>query len=161
VLAPFVLASCLAVLPLAVPSAPPEETAGFSGPLVTEADYDAHVQYQMNFSRRSLHVPPLGQADTGFQENSYFRYTIGEDGLVAGQYTAPDTPDIPPFPLADLNAFLSAGSPAPSKAGIVEWGDLLPALLVFILTLPLFIAARRGKRGRKRIPAYYDKRIAA
>jgi hypothetical protein len=161
---PFLLASLLAIpagffaggLGAVQPTGSPLQ--GKEWPLVVlEEDYQAHLNYQMNFSRR-----PLGLA---LQEPGYFRYTLGEDGLVAGQFPAATDAagELPPFPLADLSAFLSGW-------GLVElelaapWAgrDLIPPLLVLLITVPALII-RGGKQAgwKKRSSAYYDKRIAA
>jgi hypothetical protein len=124
------------------------------------------VLYQTGFSRQSLHSP-----GSGLKEGGYFRYTLGEDGLVAEVFpnrTEGETPP-PPFPLADLISFLAglaspeAASSALPSAGAGPLGrDLAPPLLVFLLTGPVFLV-RKGKPARwmKKTSAYYDKRIAA
>ncbi|MDR1444608.1 MAG: hypothetical protein LBI94_06990 [Treponema sp.] len=154
---PFALSSCLAFV-----LCPP---AGFWRPLpepwpflVLEKDYADHALYQAGFSRRSLHLS--GAASSGFSPSGYFRYTIGEDGLVAG--ILPGVPEaggeteIPPFPLASLCGFLAGWAvPDPwvsgGRAAVVS-----PFLGLALILLP---PGRGG--GRKRSPAYDDKRIAA
>jgi hypothetical protein len=94
---------------------------GPQGPfLVREEDYQAHVNFQTNFSRRVLRSPGTLSPSAG---DGYVHYAVGEDGLVAGilpggaaGVTAlpppggltPGRPEIPPFPLARLSDFLAA-----------------------------------------------------
>jgi hypothetical protein len=159
---PFALASCLAALSASLggdfgfyprPSAAPDWPS-----LVGEHDYLAHVLFQTGFARRSLQsgAPEL-------EEPGYFRYTLGEDGLVAGALPlSPGDPEIPPFPLAELTEFLAAwgsGEPAGIRGLAFLWpavplADLLSPLLVFLVVFP-------ARRGWKKVPVYADKRIAA
>jgi hypothetical protein len=162
---PFALASCLAALSGSLGGGSfypgPSPSPDWPSPL-GEEDYRAHVLFQAGFAHRSLQ-PPAGGADPG-----YFRYTLGEDGLVAEALPVPrEGPEIPPFPMADLSKFLrtwGSGEPAEIReAGISPWpdmplADLVSPLLVFLLIFPGL--AGRG-RGWKRVPTYYDKRIAA
>jgi hypothetical protein len=162
---PFALASCLAALSgsLGGPSFYPRPSPSPDWPSLTgEEDYRAHVLFQAGFAHRSLQ-PEAGGTDPG-----YFRYTLGEDGLVAEALpVSREGPEIPPFPLGDLSEFLAAwgsGEPAGIRgAGIfprpdMPLADLVSPLLVFLLVFPGL--AGRG-RNWKRVPAYDDKRIAA
>jgi hypothetical protein len=159
---PFALASCLAAFspggefPFR-PAPPPLERPS----LIREEDYLAHALFQAGFSYRPLEFQG-GEAEPG-----YYRYALGEDGLVAGGFPVdgetPEILEIPPFPLADLSDFLSAwDSPVP-RGGVLfpaagPLADLVFPLLVFILVFPAFLGRARGRR---RLSPLYDKRIAA
>ena len=160
---PFALASCLAAFAGSLggdgfyprPSMSPDWPS-----LVGEEDYRAHVLFQIGFAHRPL------QAGGPVEDPGYFRYTRGEDGLVTEALPlSRESPEIPPFPLADLSRFLeNSGEGAEIRgAGIsprpdMPLADLVSPLLVFFLVFPGLAA--RG-RSWKRVPAYYDKRIAA
>jgi hypothetical protein len=162
---PFALASCLAAfLGGAAPSS-------LEWPfLVQEEDYRAHILFQAGFAHRSLQPPAGDPADYP----GYFRYTLGEDGLVAGALPlSPEGLEIPPFPLADLTDHLAAWGAGEregtgEKAGgrgikaslrpALPLGDLVSPFLAFLLVFP-GLAGRA--RGWKKAPAYYEKRIAA
>lgn len=165
---PFALASCLAAL-FGAPGKdlrpqgrlPPDWV-----PLVTEDDYRAHALFQADFTRRPLQHPEAG--DPRFPGPGYFRYTLGEDGLVERTLPLPEETEdweIPPFPLAELSGFLTAWEsrePAGTvRAGVSPRGpagDLLSPLLALLL---VFFPLAGGGRGRKKLSPYYDKRIAA
>jgi hypothetical protein len=158
---PFALASCLAFL-LNLP-------AGLLGltsvpdpwpSLVSAQDYGDHVLYQTGFSRRPLR----GDDFSAFADSGYFRYTVGEDGLVSGVLSgSPETggaaggAEIPPFPLADLSDFLALWA-VPALAPWNSGGRtaVIPPFLVLVLAL-LPLDRARGKK----IAACADKRIAA
>jgi hypothetical protein len=162
---PFALASCLAAFSgFPGPKLPalkePEPPSGWPC-LVREEDYLAHALFQAEFSYRPLEFQGEGT------EPGYFSYTLGEDGLVAGSFPAgwesPESPEIPPFPLADLSGFLAAwdarGPAEGGGAGIFSLagrplGDLVSPLLAFLLAFPSFLGGGRGR-------TYDDKRIAA
>jgi hypothetical protein len=157
---PFALASCLAVF-FGVSAPSPEWPS-----LVREEDYRAHALFQAGFTRRSLQFQKTGEPAA--LEPGYFRYTLGEDGLVAGALPlSAEDPEIPPFPLADLSSYLAAWGSGEAaefrgiKASILPalpLADLVSPLLIFLLVFP----SLAGKnRGWKRVPACYDKRIAA
>jgi hypothetical protein len=163
---PFALASCLAALFGAPerefsPRLPPDWV-----PPVTEEDYRAHAMFQAGFSRRPLRQPESG--DPRFPGPGYFRYTLGEDGLVERSLPIPEETEdgeIPPFPLAELSGFLTAWeSREPSGTGGAgvsprgAAGNLVSPLSALLLVFP-FLAG--GGRGRKKLSPYYDKRIAA
>jgi hypothetical protein len=165
---PFALASCLAAF-FGAPGRdfrpqgrlPPDWI-----PPVTEEDYRAHVLFQTGFTRRPLQYPEAG--DPRFPDPGYFRYTLGEDGLVERSLPTPEETEdweIPPFPLAELSGFLTAwesressgtGGAAVSRRGPA--GDMVFPLLALLLVFPSLIG---GGRGRKKLSPYYDKRIAA
>jgi hypothetical protein len=157
---PFALASCLAAFSGSpdgnfnfYPSpAPPWPT------LVGEEDYLAHALFQAGFARRSLQSGAGGPAP---EEPGYFRYTLGEDGLVAGAAPlGPEGPEIPPFPLADLAEFLAAwGSGEP--AGIRGQASLRPALADLVFPLLVFLVVFPARGGWKKAPVYNEKRVAA
>jgi hypothetical protein len=157
---PFALASCLAAFSGSLGG---NFGFSFSRPpnwpfLVGEEDYRAHALFQAGFALRSLQTGAV--TDPG-----YFRYTLGEDGLVAGVLPLnPEGPEIPPFPLADLTNFLAAwGSGDPGIRGfeasrwpVMSLADWLSPLLAFLLIFPTLAG-----RDWKKVPAYYDKRVAA
>ncbi|MDR2177610.1 MAG: hypothetical protein LBP20_06150 [Treponema sp.] len=151
--ASFALVSCLAFpLDLPVVWGGPAEPEPW--PLVvSERDYENHVRYQTGFSRRSLR----SSGDTAFAALSYFRYTVGEDGLVTGILPGPPEaePEIPPFPLADLNDYLAEWAvPVVPRWKSGEWIAVIPSLLALgLVVLP--------GGGKKRMAVYDDKRIAA
>jgi hypothetical protein len=162
---PFALASCLALA--LSPLTPASSVPGDWPFLVGEEDYRAHARFQSGFSHRSL----FSQDGTG-----YLRYVVGEDGLVAGVEPAADDPvsgilsgeaGIPPFPLADLSAFLAGeavpaeAEPASPRVPAFLSRELVSPLLALLLALPAFFTRGRGRGGWKKSPAYDDKRIAA
>jgi hypothetical protein len=159
---PFALASCLAFLlnPPAALWPAVWDLAGVREPwplLVSEGDYEDHVLFQTGFALRSL------RSSSAFAASSYFHYTVGEDGLVAGVLSDPPEPepgsaggaDIPPFPLADLSDFLAGWAvPVVLPWNSGGWAALIPPLLA------LGLCVVPGPGGKK--PAVYDdKRIAA
>ncbi|MDR2135078.1 MAG: hypothetical protein LBO76_00510 [Treponema sp.] len=150
--APFALASCLAFLL----NPPPGFWGGPQAPapwplLVSEQDYGDHARYQAGFSRRSL------RGGAAFADSPYFRYTVGEDGLVEGILPGPPeaAPEIPPFPLADLADFLAGWAvPAAPPWNSGGWIAIIPPFLALgLLALPA--------GGGKGAAAYGGKRIAA
>ncbi|MDR2746980.1 MAG: hypothetical protein LBB77_05980 [Treponema sp.] len=160
---PFALASCLAAFSGSLGGFsffPPPPASADWAPLVGEEDYRAHVLFQAGFAYRPL--------QSGDGAAGYFRYTLGEDGLVAETLPVSfEESEIPLFPLAGLSSYLAAwdsGEPGGIR-GIefslwpaIPLADLVSPFLAFLLVLPTI--AGRG-RGWKRVPAYYDKRIAA
>jgi hypothetical protein len=160
--APFALASCLALLfGLRLPAGVPAPDSWPGRP--TEQDYGDHLLYQSGFSQRPLR----GRASSSFAGGAYFRYTVGEDGLVEGVLPGPPdlgAPDggpgteIPPFPLADLSDFLARwDSPRGLPWNSGGWPNLAPPL--FSLALAALPLNREGKRRKIRV--HDDKRIAA
>jgi hypothetical protein len=157
---PFALASCVAAFsgPLAGVFRSPGDSPAAWPFLVREEDYRSHALFQAGFAYRSLQAPGEG--------SGYFRYILGEDGLVAGELPTAvlmEGGEIPPFPLAELSDFLAAWGPESGGRGASSlWAgpplaDLVSPVLVFLLAFPPLV------RGRllKKVPAYCDKRIAA
>lgn len=165
---PFALASCLAALSsfLGRDVHAPRRLLPDWGPPVTEEDYQAHVLFQTGFSLRPLRYP--GEGNPQSPDAGYFRYTLGEDGLVIGSLAVPEQREgreIPPFPLAELSGFLAAWeSQDPDGTGRAAFSpppapaDLASPLLALLLLFPP-LTGRYG--GWKKINPYYDKRIAA
>jgi sorbitol-specific phosphotransferase system component IIC len=176
---PFVLASCLAVIFSGYFPASGEFSGeiGEQPPLISAAEYWDHLRYQRSFS-----FLPLGRNEPprdGFDESDYFQYDLGEDGLIAGMRPYPEQAEgiVPAFPLEGLMAFLGgpdmagpefadAGSAA--NAGVFpglppgfSLFDLMPVLLVLLLSIPAIAGLGRGSRKKKKMPMYNEKRIAA
>jgi hypothetical protein len=128
-------------------------------PLIREEDYRKHLAFQASFS-----LTPLG----GRADFAYESYRLGEDGLIAGvlEDSGGDDcsktgglsrdQDFPPFPLADLTAFLESGDLRPG----IE-GDRIPAALGGLLCIPVLLRAAFRYRKKKKMLVYSDKRIAA
>jgi hypothetical protein len=185
---PFALASCLALFigspgpgSRAIPGA---GAAGRNGALesfretwpflVREEDYQAHVKFQMGFSRRAFQ--PLTAGGFPGAGSGYFHYTVGEDGLVAGVLPAVEEPgfpweaEIPPFPLADLSNFLASweaqGASESGVRGFLAGNRVSPEsplipLLVFLPVLLSLGSRVRGRGGWRKTAVYDDKRVAA
>jgi hypothetical protein len=176
---PFALASCLALFigspgVRAVPGAGALESFRETWPfLVREDDYQAHVKFQMGFSRRAFQPLTAGGSPGA---SGYFHYTVGEDGLVAGVLPGVEEPgfpqeaEVPPFPLADLSNFLtswkaqaaSGSGPRvfPAGIGVSPESPLIP-LLVFLPVLLSLGSRVRGRGGWRKTAVYDDKRVAA
>jgi hypothetical protein len=157
---PYVLASLIPALPF-FPDFPSAGDASFLGEpdrILHEAEYRAHAVFQTSFSYRALgRGEPEGAA--------YFRYTLGDDGLIAAGAAGMDPPqDIPPFPLEDLMNFLETGGKvAPEKWNPFTLMNLIPVLAVFLLSLPAYIRPAWGDKKRKKrlLYKYKEKGIAA
>jgi hypothetical protein len=159
IMLPFIFASLLPALPLPPFSGFPSANAAFfgeQGPVIREAEYRAHAAFQASFSYRAL-------GSSG--EPSYFRYLLGDDGLVAGREAdlAP-WEEIPPFPLKDLADFLETRGESASR----EWNpvtllQLAPVLAALLFSFPPFIRRTRGDKRRKNrlLYGYKEKGIAA
>ncbi|MDR2134413.1 MAG: hypothetical protein LBP27_04830 [Treponema sp.] len=153
---PYGLAALLVLLlnPF-LPAVPPESLfAGDGALLINEADYLSHVEFQRDFSFRSLEsAGGTGQDGNG---QSYPGFVMGGDGLVhvAGPSRPnfgppPPEPEIPPFPLKKLTDFLRDGvSPSGSAAGRPAGAGNLPAALVVVLFV--IVPAFGGKFGKQR-----------
>jgi hypothetical protein len=166
---PFALASCLAAL-FGSPGRdlhPPRRLPPDWISPVTEEDYRAHALFQAGFALRPLQRPEHG--DPQFPAAGYFRYTLGEDGLVEGSLPVPEETagwEIPPFPLAELSSFLALWeSQGASGTGGPEiflqrppLGELVSPLLALLLVFPPLAGRGRGWKGSR---PYDDKRIAA
>jgi hypothetical protein len=163
---PFALISLAALAPA---SSAGESGGGMADfPLPPVDYYYRHAAFQASFSLRPLGVVPEGiplpEAGTGARP--YLRYTLGDDGLIAGGVSPlgreeyPEAGEFPPFPLEDLAAFLGGGAFRPaSERG--EAGELAP---VFIILVPgLLSLFHTGKPYRKKsgVLLYADKRAAA
>jgi hypothetical protein len=148
---------------------------GVYDPALLPRAYQDHVRFQNSFSLTPLDLDGYSQ--------SYLRYTLGKDGLIAGSSAPegdpsglfPDGGSPPPFPLAGLidflenNAYTSfegfpAGEARVKKMSVVEsshGGDLASVLISLGLCIPLILLDSRGRRIRGKFSAYMDKRIAA
>jgi hypothetical protein len=148
VFAPAVLLSLLAPLffsSLSYPrEAPPVSDPGF---LISPADYEEHLAFERGFSRR-----PLG---SGSRAGGYFRYYLGDDGLIAGETEEPfgEEEEIPPFPLENLMEFLlqynnKAGETAPAQGK-----EPVLALLFLAAWIPAFFL-------KSKKPSYFYGRVS-
>ncbi|GHV52484.1 hypothetical protein AGMMS49579_09820 [Spirochaetia bacterium] len=157
---PFVLSSCLALLFSGFFSGfgDFEEDAPVTDylPPISAAEYRAHAEYQQHFS-----ILPLGQ--NGFDENSYFHYDVGKDGLIDGALQGVFLPDaglpaLPPFPLETLMEFLGK-----RPVGRISHVEVIPVLLALLLSIPAMSGGGRGKGKKKGLIIYHNKsrRIAA
>ncbi|MDR2101424.1 MAG: hypothetical protein LBP43_02520 [Treponema sp.] len=173
---PFALASLFSffLFPLVSGSPGPAYPDAGAFSLVSPAEYEEHIRFQISFS-----VTPLGNRGRA----DYTRYIRDEDGLVRA--VSGDTRGIsleaeggiPPFPLENLMAFLgnaaTAGSSAGSTSDTGSTGgntggkkyspprDIFPVCLVLLTGIPVLFSFRQGNRKKKRILVYQDKRIAA
>jgi hypothetical protein len=99
-------------------------------------------------------------------EPSYFRYSLGDDGLITGKtadYSGnyEDLGALPPFPLGDLMASLEPGKKITAGESGPSPGNLAPVLIALLVSLPALGGARRGdKRGKNRLSCK-EKGIAA
>jgi hypothetical protein len=159
---PCILASLLSVLlPPLFPGLVPAGTSSLfedEGLIIHEAEYRAHAAFQGSFSYRVLGGDALG-------EPAYFRYILGDDGLIAGaQADFPAQEDIPPFPLRDLMNFLETkGKPAPGDRGFLTAQDLVSVLAVLLFSLPAILRPVWGDKKKKKrlLYKYKEKGIAA
>lgn len=123
--------------------------------LVSKSDFEAHLNYQQNFS-----FIPLGKT---IEKSQYKTYQLGDDGLVFdNEKVYSETHEISgdvSFPLEDLVHHIAGGSVQPMR-----WLSLRTIIpIIFFLILVFFaMYARIKNRGRKKIISMYnDKRIAA
>ncbi|MDR2020013.1 MAG: hypothetical protein LBQ14_04530 [Treponema sp.] len=162
---PFALGAVFALFLSALPSGAYKAPASAGGdlplepPLIREEDYLNHLAFQSFFS-----LTPLG----GRADFAYESYYLGEDGLIAGvledsggdRFPASGAlfqdRDFPPFPLADLTAFLERGD---SRPGIE--GDRIPVVLGGLLCIPILFRTAFRYRKKKKMLVYSDKRVAA
>jgi hypothetical protein len=162
---PFALGAVFSLFLAAFPSGAYKAPVSAGGdlprelPLIREEDYRNHLVFQASFS-----VTPLG----GREDFAYESYYLGEDGLIAGvlEDSGGDRSsktgglsrdrDFPPFPLADLTAFLENGDPRPG----IE-GDRIPVALGGLLCIPVLLRLASRYRKKKKMLVYNDKRIAA
>jgi hypothetical protein len=130
-------------------------------PVITEADYRSHADFQASFSFKPLGSPESREAGT------YSRYTLGDNGLITGAGTSEslfNAGDIPPFLLNDLMAFLgNSGSKTRHIHMIGSWsaGDLAALLLALLFSVPAFVPFGRGDKNGKHTVSYKEKKIAA
>jgi hypothetical protein len=165
---PFSLAAVLSLFLSALPPGfygSPVSTGGDLSrelSLVREEDYLNHLAFQASFS-----LTPLDER----ADSAYESYYLGEDGLIAGvledsggdrggspspETGVPRDRDFPPFPLADLTAFLEKGDPRPETRE-----SPVPAVLGGLLCIPVLLRAAFRYRKKKKMLVYSDKRIAA
>jgi hypothetical protein len=135
VFGPAVLLSLLA--PRFFPSLSyPKEAPAVSDPrfLISPADYEAHIAFQRAFSRR-----PLGSDSP---EDGYFKYYLGEDGLIAGveHERHEGGEETPPFPLENLMEFLLQYNNRAAKAVPVQGKEWISAVLFAAALVPAFFS---------------------
>ena len=145
------------------------------GYIVSPMDYYRHIAFQRSFSYRPIEYKPMdaGPSSTeALNQMDYFRYHLGEDGLIAGSDPLPAYrfPPEPTFPLEKLMDFLvkynkpreakpvGLNQPfdAPLAAKFKEW---VSVLMIFSVCLLDFL--RHGIRPKKKSPVFGDKRMAA
>jgi hypothetical protein len=153
---PYALAALVSIpLPFVFSGPAPAENSFFletMPPLLKEAEYRSHAAFQAFFSLR-----PLGWArDEEKQTPAYLRYTLGADGLIAGEAVPEENlvmEDLPPFPLADLMEALDFGKYSVSGGGAASVPEELAAVFIaLLLSLPLLARTRRGdKKGKNRL----------
>jgi hypothetical protein len=162
VMLPFAFFSLLsALLPPVFPGLSPAGNAAFLGeqyPVPGETEYRAHAAFQSSFSYRALGSGGLG-------EPSYFRYDLGDDGLISGKtaYFPPEE-EIPPFPLEELMRFTgTGGGVSPEGRGFFTPMDLAPVFVILLFSVPAFIRPARGDKKKKNwlIYKHKEKGIAA
>ncbi|MDR2258585.1 MAG: hypothetical protein LBE14_05495 [Treponema sp.] len=161
IMLPYALVSLLPALPFppfsGFPPAGASAVFGEQGPLIREAEYRAHAAFQASFSYRAL-----GSGGSG--EPAYFRYLLGDDGLIAERQTdMVPREDIPPFPLKGLMNFLETGGPSPQDRSPLTLVHMVPVLAVLIFSFPAFIRRAWGDKKRKKrlLYRYKEKGIAA
>jgi hypothetical protein len=153
ILLPFAGASLLAVcVPLLFPGLAPARNfvpAELAGALIGEDAYRAHAAFQAAFSYQPL-------SGTG---EPYYQYALGDDGLIRGvlREQPRESPEIPPFPLADLMRFLEGAGDAPVPRG----GETVSLITVLLLALPALIKPLWGGTKRKKTLLYKRKRMTA
>jgi hypothetical protein len=131
---PALLLSLLA--PLVFPSlaSSSNEAQAVSDPrfLVSQADYETHIAFERAFSRT-----PLG---SHFPGEGYFRYYLGEDGLIAGAEDEGHDggEEIPSFPLENLMEFLLQYNNSEGELAPVQSKEWIPALLFLAVLIPAF-----------------------
>jgi hypothetical protein len=138
-----------------------EQQTGDWPPPISAEEYRAHVLFQTGFS-----LLPLG---SGFTQPEYFRYDIGQDGLIAdvsaefyGAELYGMEDNIPPFLLEGFMTFLEQQvyTGAARNAGSSLTG-FLPALCTLVICIPAFTGSVRRGGGRRKPSLCNDKRIAA
>jgi hypothetical protein len=173
---PHALAALLCIpLSLAFSGPAPVEGARFlkdAPPPVREAEYRAHAAFQASFSFRSLgqnpQAPVQGPAAGEADERAYFRYVLGDDGLIAGNAPARsveaaghDMSGIPPFTLGDLMEALEPGNGSIRSGRGPAFGELPPVFAALLLSLPALLRFRREDKPGKNRLVYKEKEIAA
>ncbi|MDR2054106.1 MAG: hypothetical protein LBP80_11895 [Treponema sp.] len=170
---PFAFAAFLSLfLPLPEPSGEGSDilSAMPLPDIPTREEYEAHFMFQSSFSLRPL--GPRGQEETG----AYLAYYLGEDGLIAGSFAIPHTglpagkpgesretagpalpdyPEIPPFPLEELSAFLENGRKRTVRGNGAA--DIVAALIILLLALPSCFRRVREKRKMGSFLIFNDK----
>jgi hypothetical protein len=132
---------------------------------ISAAEYEAHAQFQANFSFLSL--------GSGFAEPGYFHYDMEQDGLIAGSSAGTggrfaaeaalngSLPDIPPFPLEGFMTFLKNRNYMEAGGGTFSLVNFFPALCALVICIPAFVGPVRRGGGRRKFSLYNDKRMAA
>jgi hypothetical protein len=152
---PFALAALVSLALSVVFSGRTQEIPGNYAP-VDRSAYERHLAFQRSFSQTSLWGTAGFPAETA--SPGYLHYSLGEDGLIGGASPYPETvsaPEAPP-PLEDLMNFLGGHGASPAYFP----GDILSVLIILGCCFPLALKAG-GRRKKKRMLIYHDKRIAA
>jgi hypothetical protein len=126
-------------------------------PLISVAEYEAHVQFQTGFS-----LLPLGGE---FAEPEYFHYDIGQDGLITSVSAEPYGMEeaIPPFLLEGFMTFLENQiyTKADLDKGGLSLAGFFPVFCALVICIPAFTGPVRRGGGKRKPSLYNDKRIAA
>lgn len=143
------------------PSFPYPEGKGrgaYSGYLLSFEDYEQHLAFQASFS----YIPLRKNGEKAGNEG-YFRYTLGEDGLISGtdKQSVPDGSVIPPFPLEKLMEFLVQYTTGTGDTPPVQEKDWILLILLVLSCFPnrFRLGGRNGKK--KKAALLRERRIAA
>ena len=141
------------------------------GYFISSEEYEDHIAFQRSFSFRSMNDDPDIYGYEALKQDDYFRYYLGEDGLIAGTaaYIGSEE-ESPPFPLEKLMDFLIKYNEfavnytakmrvqlnTPMAARFKEW---ISVVIIFAICLLDFL--RPAIASKKKPPLIWDKRIAA
>ncbi|GHU65761.1 hypothetical protein FACS189447_05290 [Spirochaetia bacterium] len=137
-------------------SAKGEGVGDFSN-LVLPEDYAEHMAFQTAFS-----LLPLDRKGGG----EYFRYSLGEDGLIANTEAALPinqiaTQEIPPYPLEKLTDFLLYSENKVIPAPGTQLKDWISVFLIMIVSFPIRFSKENQEGKKKKPDLLRDRRIAA
>ncbi|MDR2397195.1 MAG: hypothetical protein LBD74_00370 [Spirochaetaceae bacterium] len=140
--------------------------------LLDERNYEAHARYQASFSLLPLQASMAMDYPRELGAWPYHSYRVGEDGFITQEEVSEDLeppPATPPFPLAELVAFLEGFSYTPE--GVPSHITMLTVtaltiggFLVFLMAPGLYstVLSAFKQTGKKRNRVIYnEKRIAA